>query len=60
MTCPGGPGAAVDLASFRCDPELSALVMSKGAWKTLWARLAQTGDIEGFMAELTDVLEKVR
>lgn len=26
---------------------------------TLKARLAQAGDVEGFMAELTDVLEKV-
>lgn len=60
LNCPGGPHSAVDLSSFRCDPELSRLLGAKGVGSTLKARLAQAGDVEGFMAELTDVLEKVR
>lgn len=59
MACPQGRRGMVDLASFRCDPELSALLEARGVWDTLRARLAQTEDVEGFMAELTDVLEKV-
>ncbi|CAM9824218.1 unnamed protein product [Ectocarpus sp. 12 AP-2014] len=59
MACPQGRRGMVDLASFRCDPELSALLEARGVWDTLRARLAQTEDVEGFMAELADVLEKV-
>lgn len=60
MACPQGSRRAVDLGSFRCDPELSALLAARGVWETLRARLAQAEDLEGFVAELTDVLEKVR
>lgn len=59
MTCPDGPNMAVDLSSFRCDPELSTLLEQRGVWDNLRARLRQAGDVEGFVAELTDVLEKV-
>ncbi|CAM9635991.1 unnamed protein product [Choristocarpus tenellus] len=54
-----GPGTAVDLGSFRCDPELSQLLQEKGVARTLQPRLAQVGNLEGFMAELKDVVEKV-
>lgn len=60
MTCPHGRRGIVDLGSFLCDPELSSLLVTKGVWGTLRARLAQAEDLEGFMAELTDVLDKVR
>lgn len=59
MACPQGSRGAVDLGSFRCDPELSTLLAARGVWDTLRARLAQAEDLEGFVAELTDVLEKV-
>jgi len=59
MACPQGSRGAVDTDSFRCDPELSALLESRGVWDTLRARLEQAEDLEGFVAELTDVLEKV-
>eukprot|EP00752_Nemacystus_decipiens_P010918 g9703.t1 len=59
MACPQGSRGAVDLCSFRCDPELSALLTARGVWDTLRARLAQAEDLEGFVAELTDVLEKL-
>lgn len=60
LTCPGGPNTAVDVSSFQCDQELSRLLHARGVGKTLRARLAQASDVNGFMAELTDVLEKVR
>eukprot|EP00903_Cladosiphon_okamuranus_P010479 g9915.t1 len=59
MACPQGLRGAVDVESFRCDPELSTLLSATGVWETLRARLAQAEDLEGFVAELTDVLEKV-
>lgn len=59
MACPLGSRGAVDLDSFCCDPELFTLLMARGVWDTLRARLAQAEDLEGFVLELTDVLEKV-
>lgn len=59
MACPQGSRRAVDVDSFLCDPELSELLVGKGVWDTLRARLAQADDLDGFVAELTDVLEKV-
>ncbi|CAN0406532.1 unnamed protein product, partial [Hapterophycus canaliculatus] len=37
----------------------SDLLVTKGVWDTLRTRLAQAEDLEGFMAELKDVLDKV-
>lgn len=59
VTCPSGPHGPVDLSSFCCDPELARLLNANGLGSTVRARLSQAGDIDGFMAELTDVLEKV-